>query len=257
MNDAKFQYLLRLADTPLVLGHRLSEWSSRAPSLEEDIALSNIALDLIGQARGFYAHAATTEGKGRTEDDLAFLRDAHQFESVPLVAQENGDFARTIARQLFYSAFATPFYEALAPSRDPEIAGIAAKAAKECAYHLRHASEWAIRLGDGTEESHRRMQDGVDALWGYTGQLFEVDTAGSAMIAAGIGVDAGSILPRWLETIDAVLLQATLQRPTMEAMADGAVRDGPSAVRDGPNGPLVRMLAEMQSVHRAHPGVRW
>src|SRR5262249_38513505 len=146
----------------------------------------NIALDLIGQARAFYAHAAQIEGKGRSEDDLAFKRDAPQYLNLQLVERENGDFALTIARQLYYAAFAAPFYVALAASADAEIAGIAAKAAKECAYHLRHASEGVIRLGDGTAESHKRMQDGIDELWMYTGELFEVDDVDRAMIAAGI-----------------------------------------------------------------------
>ncbi|HEX5958482.1 MAG TPA: 1,2-phenylacetyl-CoA epoxidase subunit PaaC, partial [Hyphomicrobiaceae bacterium] len=158
MPNAHCTYLLRLADSALVLGHRLAEWSSRAPTMEEDVALSNIALDLIGQARGLYCHATAIAGDGRDEDQLAYLRDAHEFLNVQLTERPNGDFADTMARQLCYSAYAVPLWEALTRSTDAELAGIAAKAAKECAYHLRHSSEWVIRLGDGTDESHARMQ---------------------------------------------------------------------------------------------------
>ena len=147
-----YRYLLRLADNALVLGHRLTEWSSRAPTLEEDIALSNIALDLVGQARSLYGHAVTIGDDERDEDDLAFLRDTHEFLNVQLVEQPNGDFAASMARQLCYSAYAVPLWEDLAHSKDSELAGIAAKASKKCAYHLRHSAEWVIRLGDGTAE---------------------------------------------------------------------------------------------------------
>lgn len=243
-------YTLRLADTALVLGHRLSQWSSRAPTLEEDIALSNIALDHVGQARALYAHAAKLEGKGRTEDDLAFMRDAPAFLNVQLVERENGDFAQTMARQLFYSAFAVPHFKGLTASNDAEIAGVAAKAAKECAYHLRHASEWVIRLGDGTEESRRRMQDGVDELWMHTGELFEVDDTDRAMIAAGIAVDAEPLKAVWDQTIGDVFAEATLTKPKFGWMASGG-RRGHHTEHLGP------LLADMQSLHRAYPGVKW
>lgn len=245
-----FTYVLRLADTALVLGHRLSEWSSRAPTLEEDIALSNIALDHIGQARALFAHAAKLEGRGRSEDDLAFMRDAPQFLNVQLVERENGDFAVTMARQLFYSAFAVPHFTALARSSDSEIAGIAGKAAKECAYHLRHASEWVIRLGDGTEESRQRMQAAVDELWMYTGELFETAAMDHAMIAQGIGVDAGSVKQVWDATVDAVIAEATLTRPKSGWMSSGG-RRGQHTEHLG------HMLGQMQSLHRAYPGVSW
>ena len=193
--SAHYRYLLRLADNALVLGHRLTEWSSRAPTLEEDIALSNIALDLIGQARALYGHACALAGDGRDEDQLAFLRDAHEFLNVQLVERPNGDFADTMARQHCYSAFAVLLWEELTRSRDTELAGIAAKAEKECAYHLRHSSEWVIRLGDGTAESHQRMQRAIDDIWMFTGELFEVDEVDRAMIAAGIAADASKLLP--------------------------------------------------------------
>jgi ring-1,2-phenylacetyl-CoA epoxidase subunit PaaC len=247
---AHIQYVLRLADNALVLGHRLSEWSSRAPTLEEDIALSNIALDLLGQARAFYAHAAVLEGAGRDEDALAFLRETGEFLNVHLVERENGDFAFTMARQLAYSAFAEPFFAALSASHDAEIAGIAARAARECAYHLRHASEWVVRLGDGTGESHRRMQEGLDDVWMYTGELFEVDAGDRAVIDAGIGVDPAPLRPMWDATIDAVLAEATLARPADRWMSTGG-RRGRHTEHLGP------MLAEMQVLQRACPGARW
>ena len=243
-------YVLRLADTALVLGHRLSEWSSRAPTLEEDVALSNIALDHIGQARALYAHAAALEDSGRTEDDFAFMRDAPQFLNVQLVERENGDFAVTIARQLFYSAFAAPHFAALAHSKDAELAGIAAKAAKECTYHLRHACEWVIRLGDGTDESHARMQAAIHELWMYTGELFECDEVDRAMISQGIGVDASEMRSAWDNAIDEVLNEATLARPASSWMSSGG-RRGQHTEHLG------HMLAEMQSLHRAYPGMSW
>ncbi len=247
---AHLQYVLRIADTALVLGHRLSEWSGRGPTLEEDIALSNIALDLIGQARAFYEHAASIEGGGRDEDALAFLRAAGEFLNVHLVERENGDFAFTMARQLAYSAFAVPFYAALKTSKDTESAGIAAKAEHENAYHLRHASEWVTRLGDGTVESHRRMQDGIDEVWMYTGELFEVDVVDGAMIDAGIGVDPGPLRPVWNATIDEVLSEATLTRPADGWMSTGG-RRGRHTEHLGP------MLAQMQVLQRTYPGARW
>jgi ring-1,2-phenylacetyl-CoA epoxidase subunit PaaC len=245
-----FIYVLRLADTALVLGHRLSEWSSRAPTLEEDIALSNIALDHIGQARALLAHAARLEGRRRSEDDLAFMRDAPQYLNVQLVERENGDFAVTMARQLFYSAFAVPHFAELARSCDTEIAGISAKATKECAYHLRHASEWVIRLGDGTEESRQRMQAAVEELWMYTGEMFETDDTDRAMIAQEIGVDAASLQRVWNATVDAVLTEATLTRPKSGWMSSGG-RRGQHTEHLG------HMLGQMQSLHRAYPGVSW
>jgi ring-1,2-phenylacetyl-CoA epoxidase subunit PaaC len=243
-------YVLRLADTALVLGHRLTEWSSRAPTLEEDIALSNVALDLIGQARALYARACAIAGDGRDEDQLAYLRDAHEFLNVQLVERPNGDFADTMARQLLYSAYAVPLWAELARSRDTELAGIAAKAEKECAYHLRHSSEWVIRLGDGTAESRGRMQRAIDEAWMFTGELFEVDEDDRALIAAGIAADAAGLRPVWGETVGDVLAQATLQRP-----ADGWMTSG--GRRGVHTEHLGHMLAEMQFLRRAYPGATW
>jgi ring-1,2-phenylacetyl-CoA epoxidase subunit PaaC len=248
--DPHYRYLLRLADNALVLGHRLTEWSSRAPTLEEDIALSNIALDLMGQARSLYAHAGKLAGNGRDEDQLAFLRDAHEYLNVQLVERSNGDFADTMARQLCYSAFAVALWEGLAGSKDSELAGIAAKAAKECAYHLRHSAEWVIRLGDGTRESHERMQRAIDDIWMFSGELFEVDEVDRAMIAAGIAVDASALRPAWSEVVGEVLSEATLSRPKDGWMITGG-RRGTHTEHLG------HMLAQMQFLKRTYPGAAW
>jgi ring-1,2-phenylacetyl-CoA epoxidase subunit PaaC len=245
-----YRYLLRLADNALVLGHRLTEWSSRTPTLEEDIALSNIALDLMGQARLLYSHAFTIGGDGRDEDHLAFLRDTHEFLNVQLVELPNGDFAASMARQLCYSAFAVPLWEALARSKDSELAGIAGKAGKECAYHLRHSSEWVIRLGDGTAESHRHMQGAIDEIWMFTGEMFEADDTDCAMIAAGIATDASKLLPIWSKTVDDTLAEATLKRPADGWMISGG-RQGTHSEHLG------HMLAQMQFLQRAYPGAIW
>jgi ring-1,2-phenylacetyl-CoA epoxidase subunit PaaC len=248
--SAHYRYVLRLADTALVLGHRLTEWSSRAPTLEEDIALSNIALDLIGHARALYGRACAIAGDGRDEDQLAYLRDAYQFLNVQLVERPNGDFADTMARQLLYSAYAVPLWEALTRSRDTELAGIAAKAEKECVYHLRHSSEWVIRLGDGTAESHGRMQRAVDESWMFTGELFEVDEDDRALIAAGVAADAARLRPVWSETVGDVLAEATLRRP-----ADGWMISG--GRRGVHTEHLGHMLSEMQFLRRTYPGATW
>jgi ring-1,2-phenylacetyl-CoA epoxidase subunit PaaC len=247
---ALFEYVVALADDALVLGHRLSQWSGRAPMLEEDIALSNLALDLIGQARLLYAYAGSVEGKGRDEDRLAYLRDEHAYRNVLLVEQPNGDFAATMVRHLLHAAFMHPYYQALAASSDARLAEIAAKAVKEMAYHVRHAAEWVIRLGDGTEESHARAAAAVDELWPYTGELFEMQDGERALAAAGIAVDREAIRPLWEATIAGVLAPATLQRPPDRWMQTGG-RAGRHSEHLGP------MLAEMQVLHRVHPAVTW
>jgi ring-1,2-phenylacetyl-CoA epoxidase subunit PaaC len=247
---ALFAYVLGLADDALILGHRLSEWSGRAPTLEEDIALSNLALDLIGQARLFYAYAGEVEGKGRDEDALAYLRDEREFANILLVEQPNGDFAITMARQLLFAAFKHPFYEALARSKDRRLADISGKAVKEMAYHLRHAGEWVIRLGDGTGDSHRRAAAAVDDLWMYTGEMFEADEAAEALVRVGIAVDPAAIRPAWDATIDRVLADAMLARPADRWMQSGGRRGRHTEH-------LGHLLAEMQVLHRAHPGAVW
>jgi ring-1,2-phenylacetyl-CoA epoxidase subunit PaaC len=247
---ALVHYVLALADDALVLGHRLSQWSGRGPMLEEDIALSNLALDLIGQARLFYAYAGEVEGEGRDEDALAYLRDEHAYANLLLVEQPNGDFAKTMVRHLLYAAFMHPYYQALARSADQRLAEIAAKAVKEMAYHVRHAAEWVIRLGDGTEESRLRTVGALDELWMYTGELFVMDEAERALAVRGIAVDREPIRLKWDATINSVLSEATLKRPADRWMQVGG-RIGRHSEHLGP------MLAEMQVLHRAHPGVTW
>jgi ring-1,2-phenylacetyl-CoA epoxidase subunit PaaC len=240
-------FVLARADDALVLGHRLSEWCGHAPMLEEDLALANIALDLIGQARALYEYAGAIEGGGHGEDDFAYLRDAPAYRNLLLVEQPNGDFARTILRQFFYSAFADPWWRAMTRSADATLAAIAGKAEKESAYHLRHAADWVVRLGDGTEESHRRAQEALDWLWPYTGEMFARD---EALIEAGIAADPDMLRQDWEARIAAVLEEATLARP-----AGGWMQGGGRAGRHSEH--LGLLLAEMQHLQRSHPGAVW
>lgn len=243
-------YALRLGDDALVLAQRLVEWSSRAPALEEDIALSNIALDLLGQARSLLAYAGEAEGAGRSEDDLAYLRPEGEFTNCQLVEQPNGDFAATMARQLFFSTYQLALYRRLTDSRDETLAAVAAKAAKEVDYHRDHATGWTLRLGDGTEESHRRMQAAVDHLWPFTFELFEPDGLTDRLVAAGMAVDPASLRAEWDAHVEPVLAQATLTRP-----ADGWRPCGGRQGRHTEH--LGYLLAELQHLHRSHPGARW
>ena len=245
-----FQYTLRLADTALILGHRLSEWVGHSPVIEEDLAFGNMGLDLIGQARSLYSYAGDVEGKGRDEDALAYLRDAGDYRNILLVEQPNGDFAATMVRQLFYAAFAHPYFEALMRSKDATLAAIAAKTVKEMAYHLRHSAEWTIRLGDGTDESHARAQAAVDELWPYTGEMFECDQVERALIEAGVAVDPVPLRVIWNNTIEQVLSEATLTRPGDDYMQSGG-RTGRHSEHLG------HILAELQFVQRAYPGATW
>jgi ring-1,2-phenylacetyl-CoA epoxidase subunit PaaC len=234
-------YTLRRADDALVLGHRLSEWCGHAPSLEEDMALANIGLDLLGQARSLYSYAADIEAAGHDEDGYAYLRDAPQYRNLLLLEQPNGDFAHTMARQFFYSAFADPYWRAMTACADPTLAAIAAKSEKESAYHLRHSSEWMIRLGDGTEESHRRAQSAIDTLWPYTGEMFEPEA---------VAIDPATLQAEWQQTVTDILSQATLTQPAKSWMQHGG-RTGRHTEHLGP------MLAVMQHLPRAHPGASW
>jgi ring-1,2-phenylacetyl-CoA epoxidase subunit PaaC len=236
--------LLRRADDALVLGHRLSEWTGHAPMLEEELALANIALDLIGQARVLYAEAGAVTG--RTEDELAYLRDGPQWRNALIMELPNGDFAFTVVRLLLVSAFALPFWRAACASSHAGVAAIAAKAEKETDYHLRHAAEWTIRLGDGTALSHRRAQDAVDVLWPYTGELFAAD----AGVEAGVVPDAASLRPAWAAAVEATLTRATLSRP-----ADGWMQSGGRIGRHTEH--LGHLLAELQFMQRAYPGATW
>ena len=243
-------YALRRADDALILGHRLSEWTGHAPMLEEELALPNIALDLIGQARTLYGYAAKVEEAGNDEDKYAYLRDAPQYRNLLLVEQPNGDFSQTIVRQFLYSAFADLYWRAMMGSTDPTLAAIAAKSEKESAYHLRHSAEWLIRLGDGTAESHRRTVDAVDAMWSYTGEMFETDAADQTLIAAGVAVDPATLRAGWDAAIDRIFAEATLSRPAGNWMHRGG-RSGRHSEHLG------HLLTEMQHLQRTFPGAIW
>jgi ring-1,2-phenylacetyl-CoA epoxidase subunit PaaC len=248
--DLRAACALRLGDDGLILSHRLAEWASLAPELEEDVALTNIALDLLGQARMLLTHAGELEGRGRDEDDLAYLRDEREFVNCLLVEQENGDFAVTIARQLLYSTYQLGLLEGLLGSTDPTLAAVAAKAVLEVDYHRDHAAGWTVRLGDGTEESHRRMQSALDRMWPHTAELFETDEVTGRAAAAGLAPDPASLRPAWDSAVDAVLAEATLARP------EGSW--GPTGGRRGLHTECFgRLLAEMQHLHRSHAGARW
>jgi ring-1,2-phenylacetyl-CoA epoxidase subunit PaaC len=243
-------YALRRADDALILGHRLSEWCGHAPMMEEDMALANMGLDLLGQARELYSYAAKVEGKGGDEDKFAYLRDVRQYRNLLLLEQPNGDFARTMVRQFFYSVFADLYWRTMMNSRDATLAAIAAKSEKESAYHVRHSSEWIVRLGDGTEESHHRAQTAIDDLWAYTGEMFEVDDNERGLIDAGIAVDPTAFRTQWLETVSSVLREATLTLPKSDWMQRGG-RDGRHSEHLG------HLLSELQSMQRTFPGATW
>lgn len=248
--EALFSYTLRLGDNALILGHRLSEWSSKGPLLEEDIAMTNMALDLIGRADAMLKYAAQVEGTGRTEDDLAYKRGERQFLCNLIVQLPNGDFGYTIARQLIMSAFDLCLYEELVKSKDETIAAISAKAVKEVKYHLKFATDWTLRLGDGTEESHQRIQKSFNDIWMYTGELFEMNEVDAILIKEGIAVDLNSLKARWKKIMTEVLLEATLTVP-----ADGYMQTGS---RKGVHTEsLGYILAEMQYLQRAYPDAKW
>jgi ring-1,2-phenylacetyl-CoA epoxidase subunit PaaC len=243
-------YALRRADDALILGHRLSEWCGHAPAMEEDMALANMGLDLLGQARELYSYAAKVEGNGNDEDRFAYLRDVRQYRNLLLLEQPNGDFARTMVRQFFYSAFADPYWRAMMKSDDATLAAIAAKSEKESAYHLRHSSEWIVRLGDGTGESHRRAQVAIDDLWALTGEMFEADDSERSLIMSGIAVDPVALHPQWLKTISDVVNEATLTLPKSDWMQQGG-RSGRHSEHLG------HLLSELQSMQRTFPGATW
>ena len=243
-------YTLRRADDALVLGHRLSEWCGHGPMLEEDMALANMGLDLLGQARELYSYAAKADGCDNNEDKFAYLRDVRQYRNLLLLEQPNGDFAGTMVRQFFYSAFADLYWRAMIKSRDETLAAIAAKSEKESAYHLRHSSEWIIRLGDGTEESHARTQAAIDHLWAFTGEMFAVDEAERGLINKGIAIDTAALRPLWLKTVSGVVAGATLALPTNEWMQQGG-RSGRHSEHLG------HLLSELQYMQRTFPGLTW
>jgi ring-1,2-phenylacetyl-CoA epoxidase subunit PaaC len=253
--DFHIDYLLRLADTALVHGQRLAEWCGHGPLLEEDIALTNISLDLIGQARLLLAHAGALEGRGRDEDALAYFRDEADFRNWTLAELPNGeaahdDYAVTVARNLLLSALAVPLFETLCGSADVTLAQIAAKSVKEARAHLRHASEWMVRFGDGTDESHAHAQAALDRLWPYTNELWATDEVERRAAEAGLGPAIATLKPSWDATIDAVLAEATLKRPADTPF----VSTGKHGVHSEHMGFL---LAEMQTLARQHPGATW
>jgi ring-1,2-phenylacetyl-CoA epoxidase subunit PaaC len=243
-------YTLRIADDCLVLSHRLAQWSSWAPTLEDDVALTNIALDLLGQARATYARTAELDGTGRSEDDYAFMRDEREFVNCLLVEQENGDFATTILRQLLCSTYQLAQWQALTASTDAQVAAVAARAVKETAYHRDHATDWTLRLGDGTDESHRRMESALAALWPFTTELFESDAVTHEGAAVGMGPDPAALRPAWDAYVNRVLGDATLAIPHTSWRPSG----GRQGLHTEPFG---YMLAEMQHLHRSFPGVTW
>jgi ring-1,2-phenylacetyl-CoA epoxidase subunit PaaC len=249
--NATFDYLLRLADTALVLGQRLCAWCGKGPALEEDIALTNVALDLIGQARFWYGYAGELEAAGRDEDALAFRRDAGDFRNLLLVEQPNGSYADTLARQFYFDSWHYLLLQALCGSTDARIAAIADKAAREVAYHVRRSSDLVVRLGDGTARSRAMMQDAFDALWMYTGEAFTGDAVDAAMAAGGIGPDPATLRAPWLAHVGGVFERATLVLPPVDAWMQ---RGGKGGVHSEHLGYL---LAEMQFLQRAYPGAAW
>jgi ring-1,2-phenylacetyl-CoA epoxidase subunit PaaC len=257
-DEALFEYLLRLADSDLVLAQRLGEWVGHGPVLEEELASTNVALDLLGQARLWFAYAGEVEtratGKGRTEDELAYLREGGAYRNLLLVEQPNGNYADTMARQLYFDTWHELALEGLARSSDERIAAIAAKAHKEAQYHADRSSEWVIRLGDGTGESHQRMQSAIDDLWMFTGEMFASDAIERELAASGVAVDNAALEAPWRSRIEETLREATLEIP-QTAWMQGVRSPGGKAGRHTEH--LGHLLAEMQSVHRAHPGARW
>lgn len=248
--SAHCRYMLCLADTSLILAQRLGEWVGHAPALEEDLGLANISLDLLGQARMLLAHAGVLEGRGRGEDELAYLREESEYFNLTLVEQPNGDFGQTVVRQFLVDAWQIGLYERLRQSSDARLAEIAAKAVKETRYHLRYSTGWLIRLGDGTAESHDRVQAALERLWPFTSELFAVDEADREAADAGIGPAPDALQPAWSERVAAVLAEATLVQPQASPFPWFGKRGQHSEH-------LGHILAEMQSLHRAHPGATW
>jgi ring-1,2-phenylacetyl-CoA epoxidase subunit PaaC len=247
---AHFDYVLRLGDSALILGQRLSEWCGHGPVLEEDIALANVALDLIGQARLLLAHAGTLEGAGRDEDRLAFLRTESEYRNLTMLELPNQDFGRTVMRNLLFSAYEVHLWDALQRSRDGDLAAIAGKSLKEARYHLRHAADWVVRLGDGTDESHRRTQAALDALWPYTAEFFAPDETERAVCAAGIGVEGAALEAAWNATVRPTLEEATLAVPQASPFRSRG-RLGVHTEHLG------HLLSELQYLQRTYPEAQW
>jgi ring-1,2-phenylacetyl-CoA epoxidase subunit PaaC len=245
-----YKYVLALGDDALILGQRLSQWAYKGPFLEEDIALSNISLDMFGRANLFLEYAATLKGNDVTADDLAFKRNEREFSNHILCEQPNGNFADTMARQFFLDAFYKLFLQSLTKSKDAQLSAIAQKSIKETTYHLRHSSKWIIRLGDGTDESHEKAQSAIDNLWMFTNELFEMNEIENEMVTQKIGVDCSSIQVEWDQIIDEVLSEATLKRPENTHMTSGG-RKGIHTEHLG------HLLSDMQYLQRAYPDAKW
>jgi len=243
-------YLLRLADDRLILGHRLSEWTAHGPILEEDLALTNAALDLVGQAKMLYEVAAEEDGN-TTADEYAYFRDDLGYSNLLICELPNGDYAETIARMFLFSTFNLYLMEALEGSRHEQLAGIAAKSVKEARYHVRHSGQWMLRFGDGTDESHMRVRRALDDLWPYIGELFKGDELEQKLVEQGIAVAASSIEDRWRETVERILRQATLEVPSSDIYMHVGGREGRHTEHLG------YILSEMQILARSHPGAEW
>lgn len=248
--EALVKYCLRIADDSLILGQQLGAWCGHGPILEEDIALTNVALDILGQSRTLYQYAAQVKGGDATEDSLAFQRSERAYYNVQLVEQPNGDYAMTIARQFFFDAFRKLYYTELMKSRDITLKGLAEKSIKETDYHYTHSSDWVKRFGDGTEESHERIATAINALWMFTDELFYMDEVDEMMIKEGIGVDLAPLKPKWEAMVNDVLTEATLQVPESNWMQSGG-RKGVHTEHMG------YILADLQYMQHTYPGLDW
>lgn len=249
-SQKRFEYVLRWADNALILGQRLGEWCGHGPILEEDIALTNISLDLIGQSRSLLTYAGEIQGEGNDEDKLAFFRDVRAYRNTLLTEQPNGHFGDTIARQFLFDHFSWLAFDALRGSNDETLAAIAEKSLKEVTYHRRHSSEWMIRLGDGTEESHDKIQQSLNELWTYTGELYTPDNLDKEAMEAGVGIDLDELKGYWKQNVEGVLKQANLQMPEDQWMQTGGKKGAHSEH-------LGFLLAEMQHIPRTYPDAQW
>lgn len=251
MQDDKFNYLVRLGDNALILSQRLSQWCGKGPALEEDMALTNVALDLLGQARLWFSYAAEIEGAGRDEDQLAFLRDAHDFRNLLLAEQPNGSYADTLARQFYFDTWHYFLQKELTRSSDARIAEIAEKSLKEVSYHVRRSGDLIVRLGDGSPESHERIQTALNDLWMFTGEMFQADDIDRAMAASGIAPELASLRAAWLAHVGEIFQEATLALPPVDAWMQKGGRQGVHTEHLG------YLLAEMQFLQRTYPGAQW
>lgn len=249
--EAFFEYLLRLADDRLILGHRLSEWCGHGPILEEDIALANIALDKIGHAAALYEYAAEIEGKNRHRDDIVYFRNDPEYKNIKMAELPKGDFGFTIARQFLFSSLSYFLYEDLKEAEDEQFRGMIEKHLKEIKYHLRHSREWVLRLGDGTEESHERIQSAFNELWTYIGEFFFMDEIDELMIEEGLGTDTSSFKEEWKKLVMETLEEATLDVPDFDQFMATGGRKGLHTEHLGP------LLAEMQHLRRSYPDAVW